>query len=52
VEKDVREDESARNELIAMGYQGTPVTLIDGEAIVGFDVERLTKVLNLEQPVC
>jgi len=30
-----------------MGYQSTPVTLIDGEAVVGFDQERIEKLLAL-----
>lgn len=30
-----------------MGYQSTPVTLIDGEAIVGFDQERIEELLGV-----
>lgn len=30
-----------------MGYQSTPVTLIDGEAVVGFDQKRLEQLLGL-----
>jgi hypothetical protein len=30
-----------------MGYQSTPVTLIDGEAVIGFDQKRLEKLLGL-----
>ena len=41
VEKDISQDEAAFNELTEMGYFSTPVTLIDGEAIVGFDRTKL-----------
>jgi len=44
-EKNVREDQSALDELRRMGYNSVPVTVIDGERIVGFDQERLTKAL-------
>ena len=47
MDKNVREDPAALKELLALGYQSTPVTLIDGEAVVGFDQERLVKLLNL-----
>jgi len=43
----VREDPAALKELLAMGYQSTPVTLIDGDAVVGFDQEKLEKLLGL-----
>lgn len=29
-----------------MGYQATPVTLIDGEAVVGFDQQRIEQLLG------
>jgi glutaredoxin len=44
-EKNVREDQSALDELRRMGYNSVPVTVIDGERIVGFDQERLAKAL-------
>jgi len=47
VDKDVRGDQEALKELLAMGYQSTPVTLIDGEAVVGFDQERIEELLGL-----
>lgn len=34
-------------ELLGMGYQSTPVTLIDGQAIVGFDPEKLSELLGI-----
>ncbi|RPI07165.1 MAG: hypothetical protein EHM71_11220 [Zetaproteobacteria bacterium] len=30
-----------------LGFRATPVTLIDGEAVVGFDPEKLKKALGL-----
>jgi len=43
----VREDEAALKELLALGYQSTPVTLIDGEAVVGFNQQRIEELLGL-----
>lgn len=39
--KDIRADPQARAELIQMGARATPVTLIDGQMVVGFDREKL-----------
>jgi hypothetical protein len=47
VDKNVREDPAALKELLALGFQSTPVTLIDGEAVVGFDQDKLTLLLKL-----
>ena len=47
MDKNVREDPAALKELLALGYQSTPVTLIDGEAIVGFDPEKIEKLLGI-----
>jgi hypothetical protein len=43
----VREDPAALKELLALGYQSTPVTLIDGEAVIGFDQDKITVLLGL-----
>jgi hypothetical protein len=43
----VREDEAALKELLALGYQSTPVTLIDGQAVVGFNQQRIEELLGL-----
>jgi len=43
----VREDEAALKELLALGYQSTPVTLIDGQAIVGFDQQKIEELLGI-----
>jgi hypothetical protein len=34
-------------ELIDLGYQSTPVTLIDGEAVVGFDQTKISQLLGI-----
>lgn len=47
MDKDVRGDQEALKEFLAMGYQSTPVTLIDGEAVVGFDQQRIEELLGL-----
>lgn len=47
MDKNVREDQAALKEFLSMGYQSTPVTLIDGEAVIGFDQERLEKLLDI-----
>jgi len=47
VDKNVREDPAALKELLALGYQSTPVTLIDGEAVVGFDQAKIEQLLGL-----
>ena len=44
-EKDVIADEEAMKELVATGYMTTPVTVIDGEIVVGFDVPKLERLL-------
>jgi len=44
-ERNVSEDEKAMEELQKLGYYSTPVTFIDGEAVVGFDMEKLESLL-------
>jgi hypothetical protein len=43
----VRADQQALKELIEMGYQSTPVTIIDGEAVVGFDQAKIERLLGI-----
>ena len=45
-ERNVADDETAMAELEKLGYMTTPVTLIDGEVVVGFDVAKLNKLLQ------
>ena len=46
-EKDVSADDQALDELLAKGFQATPVTVIDGEAVVGFNKPKLEQLLGL-----
>ncbi|MBP2024649.1 glutaredoxin family protein [Peptoniphilus stercorisuis] len=45
-EKNVQIDKEARTELMAKGYTGVPVIVVDEEEIVGFDKARLDSLLN------
>lgn len=45
-ERDVDADAAARQELIELGASGTPVTVIDGEVVVGFDEESIDELLG------
>jgi glutaredoxin len=47
-ERDVSKDEAALEELQKRGLMTTPVTLIDGDAVVGFDQAKLSKLLGLK----
>ena len=45
--RDVSTDPEALEELTGLGYMATPVTVVDGDAIVGFDSRRLEELLGL-----
>ena len=47
-ERDVSKDDAALDELQQRGLMTTPVTLIDGEVVVGFDRAKLVKLLGLD----
>jgi len=47
VDKNIRDDPAALDELLQMGYRATPVTVIDGEVVVGFDRGKLMRLLGL-----
>ena len=47
VEKDIMNDSSAMDELIKIGVLTTPVTVIDGEVVVGFDKARFEELLGV-----
>ena len=47
MDKNIRTDKAALQELLKMGFRATPVTLIDGEAVVGFDRGKLERLLGL-----
>lgn len=42
----VDEDETAYDELLALGFRSIPVTLIGDRAIRGYDLEALTEALR------
>ena len=44
-EKDITKDELALDELMNMGFSATPVTVVDGEAVVGFNRAKLEQLL-------
>lgn len=46
-DRDVTQDEAALAELEKLGVMTTPVTVVDGETIVGYDLPRLTAALGL-----
>jgi len=48
-EIDVSQDEKAMKEMVEKtGQMGVPVMEIDGEIVVGFDREKIIKLLKLE----
>ncbi len=46
IDRDITADDATLTELEQLGYMTTPVTLIDGEAVVGFDRPKLEKLLK------
>lgn len=49
-EFDVGQDEKAREEMIKKsGQMGVPVLEIDGQIVVGFDKEKICKLLNIQE---
>ena len=44
--RDITVDDLALAELEELGYMTTPVTVIDGEVVIGFDRERLEHLLG------
>jgi glutaredoxin 3 len=50
-ERDVSRDRDAARELVSMtGQMGVPVTIIDGQTIVGFDRSRLEQAIGHTEP--
>ena len=45
-ERDVDVDPAARDDMLKLGASGTPVTVIDGEVVVGFDEEAIDELLG------
>ncbi len=46
-ERDVTSDETALDELQRRSTMTTPVTLIEDDVVVGFDISKLSKVLGI-----
>ena len=46
-DRNITADETALTELEKLGYMTTPVTVIDGEVVIGFDVAKLRSLLQL-----
>lgn len=46
VERDVARDPDALKEFLKMGVMTTPIIVVDGEVVVGFDQARLTELLG------
>jgi len=47
IEKNIREDQQALEELLQLGFRATPVTVVDGEVVVGFDRGRIERLLGI-----
>ena len=47
MERNIAADETALGEPEKLGYLTTPVTVIDGAVVVGFDVAKLRSLLQL-----
>ncbi|HYL58430.1 MAG TPA: glutaredoxin family protein [Candidatus Acidoferrales bacterium] len=47
VEKNLAVDQSARDEMAAMGFRAVPVIRVGGETMLGFSAPRLRKMLGL-----
>ena len=46
-DRNIRADPAALEELLKLGYRATPVTVIDGEVVVGFDRGKIERLLGL-----
>jgi len=45
--RDITTDPQALEELRKLGYMTTPVTVIDGEIVIGFDRSKLERLLGV-----
>ena len=46
-DRDITSDESAFAELEKLGVMTTPVTVVDGQTVVGYDVNKLKALLGV-----
>jgi glutaredoxin 3 len=47
IDRNIAVDEAALKELEKLGYLTTPVTVIDGEVVIGFDAPKLRSLLQI-----
>lgn len=47
--RDVRKDPTALEELTALGFRSTPVTVIDGHVVDGLEMKQIRRLLTSEQ---
>lgn len=47
VEKDIRDDQDAKKELLKLGSRSVPTIVIDDKVIVGFDEDKINEALEL-----
>lgn len=47
IDRNIAVDETALKELEELGYMTTPVTVINGEVVVGFDAPKLRSLLEI-----
>ena len=47
-DRNIAADEAALNELEKLGYMTTPVTVIEGEVVIGFDAPKLRSLLQIK----
>lgn len=45
IDRDIPEDQEAVAQLGELGYVTTPATVIDGDVVIGFDRDRLERLL-------
>lgn len=45
-EYNISKDSEARKELIGMGYMSVPLLIINGEHVLGFDLKRMSDLLE------
>ncbi len=46
-DRDITSDENALAELEKLGVMTTPVTVVDGQTVIGYDVNRLKVLLGV-----
>jgi len=47
-DRNIAADQAALDELEKLGYMTTPVTVVDGQVVVGFDSDKLEKLLKTQ----